>query len=527
VEAARILLQRSKVVLYGDQALLDLGARRATRFDQLVGPYSREGFHHPGPAVFYLLAPFVRILGHNGPGLYLGAIAISGGALFATVAFLWRHLGAITALWAATAIDLYCLCLRVGTLREPWNPYLVATPMVLFVVLWAAGMTGSAGAGLWAVVMGSYEVQTHIATAGFVVTMSMILVVWTTVSAGRRHRVALARHMWGPARITGTGALALIWVAPIVELWRDQPNNLSLIWDFFTTSHSGNVHQALRVAANALTIMPFGYRDYTLSLSRTTAQIGIGVALMVSGLVIAVTLGWRRCQPFSLALSAGGVLGAVLGLVSLCLTGGPVYLYFAVWLAYVPLSLLLAILVALGPFPVSGISGRLAPPTRGTLRRPLVALSVVAAVVATAATLQSDLRMAPISTSSGGGPWPGAADRSSETRSQAPIETAALARAAERSLRPGDRWVGFTIGTTGLWPYVAGMVLELDERGVQSTVGPSRWELYFGHERTPGRPVSVEFDLYSATDTAGRAAAVGTRVAEIDGDVLTCRRMPG
>jgi hypothetical protein len=39
------------------------GRPPAARFDQLVGPYSREGFRHPGPALFYVLAPFVRVPG--------------------------------------------------------------------------------------------------------------------------------------------------------------------------------------------------------------------------------------------------------------------------------------------------------------------------------------------------------------------------------------------------------------------------------------------------------------------------------
>ncbi|HEY2429607.1 MAG TPA: hypothetical protein VGI06_11805, partial [Acidimicrobiales bacterium] len=110
VEATRILVERPHVVLYGDQALLELGARRAAHLDQLVGPYSRTGFHHPGPIVFYLLAPFVRILGTGGSGLYLGAVAINGAALVATVAVLWRRLGPVAATWSAAAIDLFCVC---------------------------------------------------------------------------------------------------------------------------------------------------------------------------------------------------------------------------------------------------------------------------------------------------------------------------------------------------------------------------------------------------------------------------------
>jgi hypothetical protein len=90
-------------------------------------------------------------------------------------------------------------------------------------------------------------------------------------------------------------------------------------------------------------------------------------------------------------------------------------------------------------------------------------------------------------------------------------------------LRPGDHWVGFQIGADSLWPYVAGLILELDERGVQSTVGPAQWDLYFGRERTPGRPVSVAFALYPASN---RATPAGARVvATVDGTILTYQRM--
>jgi hypothetical protein len=129
-EAGRILAQRPHVVLYGDQALLELGARRAIHLDQLVGPYSRSGFHHPGPALFYVLAPFVRLLEPTGPGLYLGAVIVNAAAPIAAVTVVWRRVGALAALWAAAAIGLFCLCLGVGTVREPWNPYLVVAPMV-------------------------------------------------------------------------------------------------------------------------------------------------------------------------------------------------------------------------------------------------------------------------------------------------------------------------------------------------------------------------------------------------------------
>jgi hypothetical protein len=199
-EAVRLLVQRPHVVLYGDQALLELGARRAVHLDQLVGPYSRNGFHHPGPAVLYLLAPFVRLLEPSGPGLYLGAVVINGAALIAAVVVFWRRLGPVAAVWAAVAIDVFCLCLGVGTLREPWNPYLVIAPMILFVVVWSAAIAGTRSATIWALVIGSYLVQTQIATAPVVIVMSAVALVHLALVHRRDRHAGVGNHpfTWTP-----------------------------------------------------------------------------------------------------------------------------------------------------------------------------------------------------------------------------------------------------------------------------------------------------------------------------------------
>ena len=233
-EAGRILVRRPHVVLYGDQALLELGARRAMHLDQLVGPYSRSGFHHPGPAVFYVLAPFVRLLEPAGPGLYLGARSSTPPAWSRRWPSIWRRVGPLAALWAAAAIGLFCLCLGVGTLREPWNPYLIVAPMVLFVVLWAAGWTGSRRCGCVGL---RHRFLPHSdrdrhgrggrrAVAG--------LAFFSAAPGPERRPAHPAPGRWGPGGVIGVVLLALIWVAAVVELFRDRPNNLQLLWDFFT-----------------------------------------------------------------------------------------------------------------------------------------------------------------------------------------------------------------------------------------------------------------------------------------------------
>ena len=62
---------------------------------------------------------------------------------------------------------------------------------------------------------------------------------------------------------------------------------------------------------------------------------------------------------------------------------------------------------------------------------------------------------------------------------------------------------------------------------MQSTVDPASWQLYFGHERSPGRTVSVTFDLYAPGDAAAAHEAHGAVIARLDGAVLTYDRVPG
>jgi hypothetical protein len=529
-EAVRILIQRPHVVMYGDQALLELGARRAVHLDQLVGPYSRSGFHHPGPAVFYLLAPFVRLLEPTGPGLYLGAVVLNAAALVATVAIIWRRAGPLAALWAAVAIDLFCLCLGVGTWREPWNPYLVMAPMVLFVVLWAAGWTGSRAAAVWSFVVGSFLIQTEIATAAVVLVLSVSLAVRLARRHWRRDRLG-PQDRFGPAGATGIALLIVIWIPVVVELFRDRPNNVQLLWDFFTTGHPGpSLGNALRVSADALTVLPFGNHDYVLALHRSPVEVAAFAVLLVAGLVVSVAMGRRRRQAMSLALATSAVVGLLVGAASLTHAYGPVYLYFALWLAYVPLAVLLGLGVAMfGRVPAEAPADQLAPhrgdPQRSIwASRAVVPLCVAAALIASAFSVGSDLSLGAVNTTTGSGPWPAGNAGTAQGKERTIKDTIALTRAAESVLGPDDRWVGFNIGSDSLWPYVAGMVLELDERGVQSTVGPAQWALYFGRERAPGRPVSVAFALNPANDVSIPAGS--TVLARLDGAVLTYQR-PG
>src|SRR4051794_6892165 len=46
-----------------DIAVFELGVRNTLHHGAFVGPYSRFGWNHPGPFIFYLVAPIYWLLG--------------------------------------------------------------------------------------------------------------------------------------------------------------------------------------------------------------------------------------------------------------------------------------------------------------------------------------------------------------------------------------------------------------------------------------------------------------------------------
>lgn len=487
-ELVRISVTRPAVVLYGDQALLALGARRASGFHQLVGPYSRAGFHHPGPALFYLMAPFVNMFGGSGAGLYVAALVINAAAMVASVAVVWRGTGPWVALWSAGAIDLFALALGTATLREPWNPYLVVMPMVLFVVLWATACGGSVTAAVWATVVGSYEIQTHISTAPVVI---VLLAVMAVVLVRRRGPGPVKAASWA-----GSVVLVAMWVPPVVDLARNRPSNATRIWEFFTAGHpSAGAGRLLGIAGDALTVLPFANHDYVLALHRSGIEVAAAAVMIAAAAVITIrTEGRRGATRPALRLLVGAAVVAVVGTTSLAGSDGPVYLYFALWLSVVPLL----VLIALGAAVIPAVS----PVMSSAMSRPRALIAVGVAAVAAVAVV-SDLGLPGVSRTIGSGPWPQRDAGSMAGRHRTVADTAALDRAALAARTKAEHGVVLSIGSPEVWPLAAGVVLQLDEHGIATTVGPSRWDLYFGTPRRAPRAALLRLGLYADDDMPG------------------------
>ena len=147
-------------VFAGDLALIEIAVRETgTRDTPLVGPFSRYGWNHPGPLMFWMLAPLYRVLGSDAQALYAASAAIGAAS---SVILIWvaRRFGG-RRLMVVTAAGLLVILQGAGpTISDPWNPYLAMLPFAVFLLSAAALAAGDhalaplmVGAGSFAVTM--------------------------------------------------------------------------------------------------------------------------------------------------------------------------------------------------------------------------------------------------------------------------------------------------------------------------------------------------------------------------------------
>jgi hypothetical protein len=239
-----------------DWAVIELNVRSALEGRQLLGPYSRFGFNHPGPAMFYLLALPYALLGRSF-GALLIATALLNATLCVLIVWVARRLWGTTGVWASSA-TLAVFLWRFGPerLRDPWNPYLVILPIAL-VLLLVADISRQPGRGrlvLFAA-LATLAIQSHLGSAVVVGAATAFLVVGLIGYGRRRGARTLAGLCW-PAAL----ATVVLWAPPLVEQLRGWPGNLVRIGNFIVKP-SSDVHTVADATKPMLLSLAMGTRD--------------------------------------------------------------------------------------------------------------------------------------------------------------------------------------------------------------------------------------------------------------------------
>jgi hypothetical protein len=129
----------------GDFAFLELYTRHAMHGRQLLGPYSQFGWFHPGPLLFYWLAPFYALGGQSMNSLNAGAFAMNALALLAIMWVGVRQGPALTMLWLTLWTLIAVLCFRLPDLLTSWwNPNVCVLPLLAVICMSSAVAQGDA-----------------------------------------------------------------------------------------------------------------------------------------------------------------------------------------------------------------------------------------------------------------------------------------------------------------------------------------------------------------------------------------------
>ena len=456
-----------------DIALLVLGARDALHGGVLLGPYSRYGWHHPGPSYFYLLA-VPTWLWHNSPtGIYVVVPLIAAVCAAGTALLVRRGAGAAPGWVAAGAVALFVAGVGGATVRDPWNPYVVALPVLLSVVAGGLGAAGVPGALPWAAVAGTFAVQTHVSTAPVVGGVLAVAVVARVVRRLRRGPGPVP--WWRPATWVATALLVAAWAPP---LWDEAfgTGNLDAMWRFFTAPHPthawGDAWRTVAAVFEATLFQHHAAVQEGVAPRNAAAVTAVFVALAVS----AVVVGAVRRRPVAVWLGVAALLAGALAVESVTRVVGPLFRYLVVWMAVLPAVPIVAVAAALAPsHRTAGSDGRAprrdgrGPPRhRATSSRagaaPVgVALVVVAVLVPLGLALRAVARTPP------------AVDLTDH-------DIQAAYRLVAPAVGPPGSAVRIEITDGGRWPAAAGVGLELVRHGHPIRVQPP-WTLLFGDRR--------------------------------------------
>lgn len=299
----------------------------------LVGVYSRYGWHHPGPLLFWLLAPFERLGGPS--GLLVGAAAINLACLAGALATAFRRGGAALAIWVGLFLALLVHALGSTLLIDPWNPWLPVTGLVWFFLLaWSVGC-GDSTMWPWLIGLGSWEVQAHL---GFAPVVGALLAGAFLVGRGWRFSW---RGAWRPAMAVGLVA----WAGPLIEQVAGHPGNLQAIVSYVhrPSESTQGWARALGVVGRQLSIPPAWMtgREANFIGILSTASVWTATGQLAL-LVLLGWLAWRGGRRESALLAATAVVAVMAGLAGLARISGLPFPYLARWMWVVALFVPLA-----------------------------------------------------------------------------------------------------------------------------------------------------------------------------------------
>lgn len=486
VSAAVVIIEGTDYRPISDYALTELQIRDIPRYAVLNGLYSRDDWRHPGPMLFYLLAPFYWAVNGASIGMNLGALGINAAAIGGIAVFCWRRGGTPMLMCALLGCALVMRTMGADFLYDPWNNYVVTLPYGLMLIATWALICGDRLALPVAVITASFLAQTHV---GYVLLAAPLLVlgaVWLVVPVLRR-RENRARRPAVLRTVALSAAIGLVlWLPPIIDALTNNPSNVSRLSGYFRTSDEAkhSLGEGWRIVVGQYTWPPewLTYkRTLVVGYGESSFMVDSAIPWLLIPVVIAAVYLWRhRREDAPGARYLVVVLGvaSLLGVLAIMQTLGAALDYRLRWTWMPPL-----VAFVIAAWSLWQLAVRRWPNVERRILVPgAIALIVVVSSVnvVTAATVPS--------------PW------DADSKVMAHIAPEVL-----KQINPDGNQVVLTDSLSDAAWYTRGLVLQLERAGVDVRV-PADREALFGTHRVVQRdkPVQTVLLVLQGDDVARR-----------------------
>lgn len=316
----------------GDTAATELITRDIGVHWVSLGPFSRDLWHHPGPALYYVLALPYRLLGSTTAAMNVAALVVNGAAVAGMAIIARRRAGQGAMLVTLLACALLMRSLGPDELQLPWNPYITVLPYGVLVFLTWSLACGDRWALPVAVGVATYLAQTHIGYVALALPLVALGTVWLVVAA-RTRPIALRAPV-----LTAVGVGVVMWLPPVVQQLTSEPGNLGLALKWFRYGGRNEEDPAGIAAGWNVVSSQYGLPPEWLLGSRGITGVAEPMSLadpLLPVLLVAVVLAavalWRWRTPAAAELSVVWALASLVGIVATARTVGAVFEYRLGW----------------------------------------------------------------------------------------------------------------------------------------------------------------------------------------------------
>jgi hypothetical protein len=302
-----------------------------------IGTLAQQG-SHPGPLSFYALAPFYRLFGSSSWALEAATAALNTVAIGISLVLAHRRGGYRLVIGVGAVLAFLVRGYGVGTLTEPWNPYL---PLMWWVVLLLA---------VWSVVCGDFIViplavfaasfcaQTHLPYLGLSLGLGALAIVSAAVIARRAPAKSTIRRQFLRWTLVGLALGLALWAPVVADQVRHTPGNLSLLRDYF--EHPPERPVGFRTGVR-LELLHLDISKITQDQRNDTGSLvnaaGDPDGSIVPGLLVlalwgaSVVIAWRIKHSRLLRLDLVIGVSLVLAVISMARIFGHLWFYLMLW----------------------------------------------------------------------------------------------------------------------------------------------------------------------------------------------------